>query len=132
MKKSASKNAKPAAEQVREYMAAQTPEARRALKSIRDAIVSAAPGAVEHFSYGMPGFRLLDRPLVWYAAFKNHTSLFPITASIQREFAEAIEGYGRSTGTIRFPMDKAPPITLIKRLVKARIAEVKAEVKGRS
>jgi len=127
---SSKKTTKPAGEQVRAYFARQTPEARRALKSIRDAIRATAPDALEHFSYGIPGFRYLDRPLVWYAAFKNHTSLYPITGAIKRAHAKAIEGYETSTGTIRFPMAKAPPITLIKRLVKARMAEVRTELEA--
>jgi uncharacterized protein YdhG (YjbR/CyaY superfamily) len=128
----AKKSAKPAAEQVRAYMAALPPDTRRVLAAIRDAIRAAAPGAVEHFSYGIPGFRFQDRPLVWYGAFKNHTSLFPITGAIQRAHAAAIEGYETAKGTIRFPLDEKPPITLIKRLVKARVTEVRVELKARS
>jgi uncharacterized protein YdhG (YjbR/CyaY superfamily) len=112
--------------QVRNYMASQPPEVRRALRKMREHIRAAAPDASEHFSYQMPGFKLDGKPLVWYAGFKEHTSLFPMTESIRRAHADAIKGYKTSTGTIRFPLDKQPALALVRKLVKARVAEVRA------
>jgi uncharacterized protein YdhG (YjbR/CyaY superfamily) len=124
------KTEKPAGVQVREYLAALPAEQRKVLRGVRDAIRSAAPKAVEHFSYGIPGFRLHGQPLLWYAVWRRHISLYPVTPAIRQTLAADIEGYETSKGTIRFPLDQPPPVSLVKKIVRARAREAAARSKG--
>jgi uncharacterized protein YdhG (YjbR/CyaY superfamily) len=117
--------------EVRKYIAALPPATRKRMEQIRALIRAAAPGAVEHFSYRIPAFRLEGQPLVWYAAFKHHTSLYPITPALIRDHGLDVSGYETSKGTIRLPLSEPLPASLVKRLVKARVAEARTRSKPR-
>jgi len=96
---------------------------------VRAAIRSVVPEeATEAISYGIPAFKYKGM-LVWFAAFSNHCSLFP-TASVIKAFENELKGYKTSKGTIHFPVDKPLPAALVKKMVKARLAE-KAQKKQR-
>ena len=110
---------------VTQYFAATPPNARAALRKIRAAILSVAPKAEEVFSYRIPGFRLNGRSFVWYAAFKDHCSLYPMTGAIRRRLARDLAGYETSKGTVRLPLTKPIPVGLVKKLVKARVTEMR-------
>jgi uncharacterized protein YdhG (YjbR/CyaY superfamily) len=112
-----------------EYLATLTAGPRAEVERLRDAILAAAPGAEESFGYGMPAFRLGGKPLVWYAAWKKHYSLYPLSASMLRAHAAEIEGYETAKGTIRFPASRPLPIDLVKKLVASRAEELRANGK---
>jgi len=105
------------------YLATLPPDARAGLEKVRRAIRAAAPQAVEAIAYGMPAFKYRGRPLIYFAASKRHSALYgPAVA----EFEEELAGYDVSKGTVRFPPSKPPPASLVRRLVRARMAAIDA------
>jgi uncharacterized protein YdhG (YjbR/CyaY superfamily) len=116
---------KAAAERVQAYFDALPPAQRKALRQLRAAVRAAAPGTVEGISYGIPGLKLEGQAVVWYAAWKNHVSLYPMIGAIKTELGSALDKYEMSKGTIRFPLTDPLPLTLVRRIVKIRIAEAR-------
>ncbi len=104
------------------YLAGVLEPARSTLNKMRAAIRSAVPSeATEVISYQMPAFRH-NGVLVWFAAFSDHCSLFP-TAAVIEKFKNELKPFSTSKGTIHFSTDKRLPTALIKKLVKARVAQ---------
>ena len=125
-KKAGTAKAGSGAREVEKYIASAPGPAKRKLKEMRGAIRSALPrGASEVISYRIPAFRL-EGTVVWYAAFAEHCSLFP-TAAVIGQFEKELAGYNTSKGTIQFPLDKPLPVALIKRIVRARVAQMEGE-----
>ncbi len=111
-----------------EYLAGVPEPGRGTLQKIRAAIRSAAPPeTTEVISYGIPAFRYKE-VLVWFAAFADHCSLFP-KASVIAEFKSELKGYTISKGTIQFPLNKPLPSGLVKKMVKARVAQIENKKK---
>ena len=107
---------------VEEYLSSVDDEKRTALEKLRLTIKSAAPRAEECISYDIPGFRLNGRLLVSYGVGKNHCAFYPGAHPIAKHRDE-LAAYSTSKGTIRFSPDSPLPATLVRKLVKTRIAE---------
>jgi uncharacterized protein YdhG (YjbR/CyaY superfamily) len=132
MKKTKSSKVGPAAKgksapkSVDDYLAGVPEPARGTLNRIRATIRSAAPPeATEVISYGIPAFKH-NGVLIWFAAFSNHCSLFP-TAAVIEKFKSELKGFTISKGTIQFPTDKPLPAALVKKMVKARVAQIEGK-----
>ena len=108
---------------VDEYIAGLSDEKKDALETLRATIRAAAPGAEEYISYQLPAFRLDGKPLVAFGATATHCAFYPMTGTTVDAFKEELEGYPTGKGTIRFQAAKPLPATLVRKLVKARIAE---------
>ena len=108
---------------VDEYLAGVPEPARGTLSKVRAAIRSAVPPeATEAIGYRMPMFRYKGG-LVAYAAFSKHCSMFPMSLAVMAAFQKELRNFDTCKGTIHFPLDKPLPAALVKKIVKARIAE---------
>ena len=105
-----------------DYLGRLPDDQRAALERLRTIIHAAAPGAEEAINYQLPMFRL-NGMLVAIGARKNHCALYLMSNSTAKQFATELAGYDTSTGTVRFTADKPLPVTLVRKLVKARIKE---------
>ena len=94
------------------------------LQRVREIIRKAVPGAEEVISYQIPAYRLGGTPVIYFAGWKRHYSLYPVTAYVVAQAGEKLDGYERSKGTIRFPLDERVPVRLIARIAKLRAEEV--------
>ena len=96
---------------------------RDALQTLRETIHTAAPTAEECISYGIPAFRLNGRSLVFFGAWANHCAFYPGSSNTLKKFQNELRNFQTSKGTLRFSPDKPMPVALVKKLLKARIAE---------
>lgn len=121
-----------AATDVDSYLADVPEAARAALEKVRKAVRDTAPDADELLSYQMPAFKYQGKPLAYFAAFTNHCSFFPASGAVIDAHKDELKPYSMSKGTIRFPASKPLPATLVRKLVKARIAEINAQAAARA
>lgn len=116
---------------VDEYLAGVSTEQRALLQKLRKTIRAVAPKAEECISYGLAAFRLNGRPLVAFGASAGFCALYPMNGTTVEAFRDQLKNFETSKGTIRFTPDKPLPPALVKKLVKARIAENTAGSKAK-
>jgi uncharacterized protein YdhG (YjbR/CyaY superfamily) len=114
---------------VEEYLAAQPEVVRTKLEQVRATIRKAVPDATEGIGYGMPGYKLLGKPLLYFAGFQKHYSLFAASGTFFATLAEELEGYEIRKGTVHFSLTKPVPVKLISRIAKLRAAGIAAGAK---
>ena len=107
-----------------EYLASVNANHRDALQKIREAIHAVAPNGEECISYGIPAFRLNGRSLVFFGAWANHCALYPGSSATLKKFRNELRDFQTSKGTLRFSPDNPLPVALVKKLVKARVAQI--------
>ena len=112
---------------VEAYFQSLSEDHRTALQKLRETIAAAAPQAEEGITYSMPGFLLGGKGFVGYMAFKDHYSLFPMSSAAVAAHREELGDLVTGKGTISFAYGRRLPVTLVKKVVKTRLAEVAAK-----
>jgi uncharacterized protein YdhG (YjbR/CyaY superfamily) len=108
------------------YLARLSPAQRVVLDHLRATIAAAAPDATELISYRMPAFKMHGRRLVYYAAFRDHFSLFPASYAVMERLAGDVAPYISGKATLRFTAERPLPDQLVTRIVELRLAEMRA------
>jgi uncharacterized protein YdhG (YjbR/CyaY superfamily) len=106
-----------------EYIASFPEDVQKILQEIRVVISDAAPGAVETISYDMPTFNLNGAYLIYFAGWKKHVALYPVTEKISRTLSSELSGYKGTKGSVHFPLNKPMPMDLIRKIAELRIVE---------
>ena len=106
------------------YIAAQPAAARPVLQEVRRAMLEALPGAEESISYKIPTYKIGGTPVIYFAGWKQHYSVYPATDRVVAPLVDALAAYTLSRGTIRFPMSEPVPMQLIGRIATLRAEEV--------
>ena len=114
---------KPAPASVDEYIAAFPPETRAVLEELRALVREEAPEVTERISYAIPTFDVDGHYLVYFAAWKKHVALYPVTPAMVKEMGEELKPYRKGQGTLQFPLAKPLPAALIRRIVAVRREE---------
>jgi uncharacterized protein YdhG (YjbR/CyaY superfamily) len=109
-----------------DYLASARPDQHAALQKLRQTIHAAAPETEECISYGIPAFHLNGRSLVFFGAWANHCPFYPGSSTTLKNFRGDLKGFQITKGTVRFSPDNPLPTELVKKLIKARVAEHRA------
>jgi uncharacterized protein YdhG (YjbR/CyaY superfamily) len=113
---------------VDEYIPAQSEAVRQKLEQVRAAIRRAVPEALEGVGYRMPGYKLHGKPMLYFAGFNEHYSLFAASGTFFAALEDELRGYDLRKGTVHFPLTEPVPVKLISRIAKLRAAGIAATV----
>jgi uncharacterized protein YdhG (YjbR/CyaY superfamily) len=107
---------------VEDYIASFPASTQKLLKQVRKAIKTAAPKSEEVISYGMPGYKMHGKALVYFAGYEHHIGFYA-TPTGHKKFEKQLSKYKQGKGSVQFPVDKPMPLKLINDIVKFRVAE---------
>jgi len=113
---------------VDDYLAAQPDASRDRLQRVRGTIRKALPTAEETISYQIPAYKLGGVAAIYFAGWKEHFSIYPVTRTMLADLGDELAGYKISKGTIRFDFSDAPPLRLIGRIARHRANEVNGKL----
>lgn len=114
---------------VDEYIALQPEAVQDVLHRVRNTIRKAVPKAEEMISYQIPAYKLEGSPLLYFAGWKQHYSLYPASGPVVTTFKNDLAPYKISKGTIRFPLSEPVPVNLIEKIAKFRAKEIAGSTK---
>jgi uncharacterized protein YdhG (YjbR/CyaY superfamily) len=114
------------AEEVDEYLRGVEEPKRSTLQTLRATILEIVPEAEQVISYNVPAFRVDDKIVAGFAAFKDHLSYLPFSGSVFAQLGDELEGYGATKSALHFPVDQPLPRPLVERLIEVRREEVKS------
>ncbi|MGA9626482.1 MAG: DUF1801 domain-containing protein [Bryobacteraceae bacterium] len=124
--------AKTSFKSVDEYIASQPEAVQSILRRVRSTIREALPGAGEAISYMIPTYKLHGGAVLYFAAWKQHYSIYPASERVVAAFQDELASYEVNKGTIRFPLSQPVPVKLIGRIAKFRAKEVAGREKAKA
>src|SRR4029079_18416780 len=116
---------------VDKYIVSKPKGVQAVLKQVRNTIREAVPGAEEAISYQIPVYKLNGVPVLFFAGWKHHFSLYPASNDLLEEFKDELALYELSKGTIRFATSEPVPVSLIERIAKFRAKQLTLRDKGK-
>jgi uncharacterized protein YdhG (YjbR/CyaY superfamily) len=114
------------------YIASHPEAVQGILQRVREIIRKAVPQAEEKISYRIPAYQLHGGPVLYFAGWKQHYSLYPVTGRVVAKFQEELAPYKLSKGTVRFPLSGPIPAKLIARIAKFRAQELRQRQKAKA
>jgi uncharacterized protein YdhG (YjbR/CyaY superfamily) len=108
------------------YLASLPADQRAALERVREHVKRLVPDAEEGMSYGMPVLKLRGKALIWFAGWKEHCSLYPLTDSFLAAHENELEGFDHTKGSVHFMPDAPLPDHMLESMVRARVADLEA------
>lgn len=118
-------------ESVDEYIATHPPDVQAILRRVRSILRRALPGAEEVISYQIPTYKRDGAYVVYFAGWKRHFSLYPVTERVVAALGDELAPYELSKGTVRFPLSQPVPVRLVERIAKLLAKEAAERARAR-